>query len=61
VEFEGFVAHPYRDPTGVWTIGYGSTRDADGNPVTAATPDITVEAARSLVERDLGAALTRGR
>jgi lysozyme len=57
--FEGFVPHPYRDSAGTWTIGYGSTRDADGNPVTAATPDITVEAARSLVERDLGAALTR--
>lgn len=24
--FEGFRAHPYRDPVGVWTIGYGETR-----------------------------------
>lgn len=25
-EFEGFYARPYRDPVGVWTIGYGSTK-----------------------------------
>ena len=24
-EFEGFVAHAYRDAVGVWTIGYGTT------------------------------------
>lgn len=24
-DFEGFVAHPYRDAVGVWTIGYGHT------------------------------------
>jgi lysozyme len=53
--FEGFSARPYRDPAGVFTIGYGSTRDANGNPVCATTPNITVAAARSLVERDLRA------
>ncbi len=26
-EFEGFSAKPYRDPVGVWTIGYGSTKN----------------------------------
>ena len=25
-EFEGFRANAYRDPVGVWTIGYGTTR-----------------------------------
>jgi len=56
--FEGFVPHPYRDAAGTWTIGYGSTRDSAGKPVCATTPNITQEAARKLVERDLGAALT---
>jgi len=53
VEFEGFVPHPYQDPVGIWTIGYGSTRDKSGVPVTAATPPITQAAAKALVERDL--------
>lgn len=56
-EFEGFSPAPYRCPAGVWTIGFGSTRDAQGHPVCATTPHIDVEAARSLVERDLQAAL----
>lgn len=25
-EFEGCVLHAYRDPVGIWTIGYGTTR-----------------------------------
>lgn len=25
-EFEGFSSKPYRDPVGIWTIGYGETR-----------------------------------
>jgi GH24 family phage-related lysozyme (muramidase) len=36
-EFEGFSACPYQDPAGVWTIGYRSTSDANGNPVCATT------------------------
>jgi lysozyme len=55
-DFEGFSAVPYQDPAGVWTIGYGSTRDADGNPVCATTPNITQAAARKLVDRDLRSA-----
>lgn len=54
-EFEGFRSAPYQDSTGVWTFGYGSTRDADGNPVTAATPLISEPAASALVRRDLDA------
>jgi lysozyme len=55
-EFEGFVGHPYQDAGGTWTIGYGSTRDANGAPVTGRTPPISVEDAKELVERDLRAA-----
>jgi lysozyme len=54
--FEGFSAEPYRDPGGVWSIGYGSTIDAWGNPVTADTPAISQADALALVERDLAAA-----
>jgi lysozyme len=31
--FEGFRSYPYSDPVGVWTIGFGSTGEANGNPV----------------------------
>ena len=30
---EGCRLTSYRDPAGVWTVGYGSTRLASGNPV----------------------------
>jgi len=56
VEFEGFRAAPYQDPVGVWTIGYGSTRDSQGQAVTAATPVVTEDLAKALVARDLMAA-----
>ncbi|MDD2861498.1 MAG: lysozyme [Acidiphilium sp.] len=55
--FEGFSAEPYRDPGGVWSIGYGSTVDAWGNPVTADTAPVTRDQALALVERDLTSAL----
>lgn len=58
-EFEGFSATPYQDPVGVWTIGDGSIRDLNGNPVTADTPPVTQDQARLLVARDLAdAAMT---
>jgi lysozyme len=31
--FEGLRLHAYQDIAGIWTIGYGSTRYADGSPV----------------------------
>lgn len=58
--FEGFSATPYPDPgTGgkPWTIGYGSTRDENGNPITPNTPAITSAQAALLLMRDLHEAL----
>lgn len=51
--FEGFQAAPYRCAAGVWTIGYGSTRDKAGRPVTANTAPVTEQEARAMAERDL--------
>lgn len=51
--FEGFRDSPYRCQAGVWTIGYGSTRDINGKPVTASTPGVTDAQARQMAMRDL--------
>lgn len=32
-KYEGFRADAYKCPVGVWTIGFGSTKYADGTPV----------------------------
>jgi lysozyme len=56
--FEGFSSAPYQDPAGVWTIGFGSTRDTAGNPVTALTPHVTRQQGLGLMRRDLEAAAT---
>ena len=59
-QFEGFSATPYPDPSSggyPWAIGFGSTRDAAGQPVTPDTPPVTLDQARRLVLRDLRAAL----
>jgi lysozyme len=50
--FEGFRSAPYRDSGGVWTIGYGSTRDLTGSPVTGGTQPVTEATARILLARD---------
>jgi lysozyme len=52
-EFEGFSSRPYQDSAGVWTIGYGSTRDASGQRVTRATKPVTAAEAQALATRDL--------
>lgn len=52
---EKFVATPYRDSGGVWTIGYGHT----GPDVTGKSPRITEETARALLEQDMGEALAQ--
>ena len=55
--FEGFSAVPYRCPAGVWTIGYGSTRDHANHPVTAQTQPITQAIAESWALQDMRLAL----
>ncbi|MBU6357974.1 MAG: lysozyme [Rhodospirillales bacterium] len=56
IPFEGFSPTPYRDAAGTWTIGYGTTRDDTGCPVTQATPPITRATAETLARRDLASA-----
>ena len=51
--FEGFEAHPYKCPSGIWTIGFGSTFDTDGTPITEDNPPITVEHATSMMLANL--------
>ena len=52
-EFEGFSAIPYQCPAGIWTIGYGATKDREGNPVTINHPDITDKQATELLKKDI--------
>ncbi len=49
--FEGFREKAYKDPAGVWTIGYGTTR-MKGRTV-CASDVITKERANLLLETDL--------
>lgn len=46
--FEGFRSHVYRDPVGVWTIGYGSTKHVGPN-----TPPVTEQKARERLRREV--------
>ena len=54
---EGFFSAPYDDngalPGGTWTIGYGSIVDANGHPVSPATPPITEAEAEKWLRRDM--------
>ena len=51
--FEGFRAHPYVCPAGVWTIGYGATRGTDGNAINRTTSPIDQSTADALLDRDI--------
>lgn len=51
--FEGFEPAPYLCSGNKWTIGYGSTRDLFGKPVTRDTPRITETQAMVMATRDL--------
>ena len=46
--WELFLSEPYQDAIGVWTIGFGHTRD-----VTENTLPITIEQARELLKQDV--------
>jgi len=58
--FEGLSLVPYDDngkaSGGTWTIGYGSTRDGYGQPITARTKPVSEAEARSLKTRDFAQA-----
>lgn len=51
--FEGCPLKAYRDPVGVWTIGWGSTRRADGTPVKAGDK-VTQAQADAMLVTELG-------
>ena len=57
ISFEGFSSAPYQDPVGIWTIGYGSIRDADGNRITADSPAIDEATAKQWAMNEMRAAL----
>lgn len=46
--YEGLYLKPYLCPAGVWTIGLGTTRYPDGNPVRPTDAPITPEQAYAL-------------
>jgi lysozyme len=46
MHFEGFKAEPYKCSAGVWTIGIGSTRKPNGQPVIKDTTAITLDEAK---------------
>ena len=47
-DFEGFRADAYKCPAGVWTIGYGTTRN-----VTKSTPKVTKDQAEAMLLADV--------
>ena len=51
--FEGFRSKPYQCSAKVWTIGWGSTRLADGSRVTQNTPEMSKDEAESLLRKQL--------
>jgi len=55
-QFEGFSSTPYQDPSGIWTIGYGSTYDPMGNHITENTPIISQDEALIWLENTMRSA-----
>ena len=51
--FEGWSASVYRCPAGRYTVGWGSTWDHKGNPITAKQHDITEDYGTTLLKREL--------
>lgn len=69
--FEGFRAKPYKDISGIWTIGYGSTYDPSGKRVTQFTPSVTkdqglqfllthLKGVESFIKKSVSVPLTQG-
>jgi lysozyme len=54
--FEGFRNYAYQDPAGIWTQGFGATRDGNGQPITAASPPITLSTGLAWLQRDMASA-----
>jgi lysozyme len=52
-ECEGFVSKPYLCPAGIPTIGYGSTRYADGTQVKLTDPPISTDQADAIMRATL--------
>ena len=50
--FEGFYSNAYKDPVGIWTIGYGTIKYANGNKVKSGDT-ITKEAALAEMMHEL--------
>lgn len=53
---EGLRTVPYQDSAGVWTIGYGTTQEPSGAPITAKTTPIGVAIAKAWLAHDLQSA-----
>tara|TARA_R110000765_G_scaffold132861_1_gene231488 strand:+ start:152 stop:598 length:447 start_codon:yes stop_codon:yes gene_type:complete len=51
--YEGYSSSVYRCPAGRWTIGFGSTWDDKGKPITKDQPDISEEYGERLLLREL--------
>ena len=51
--FEGWSSSVYQCSAGRWTIGWGSTWDYDGNPVTADHPNIKKDKGEYLLRREI--------
>ncbi len=50
------ILEPKKDPSGYWTLGFGSRYDFQGREVTRYTPAITMAQAEQLLRRDVGIA-----
>lgn len=50
--FEGLRLHPYQDSVGVWTIGYGHTKDTPP-PCDGCTKPVTPEQSEEYIKNDL--------
>ena len=52
-QYESCELEPYRDPIGIWTIGWGAIYGLDGARVIRHHPAITQEQADDLLRRDV--------